>query len=179
SLRGAPARVVRAVRTQGGPPAARTRTARPLRIGGFALAPERRPRDLRRDRRADPRADRGRAYLPGEPHDPAPGDDPGRRARVLPGPVPRPARWVRGVPGPRAVPRALGVAGAVLPGRRRPHHDPPDERHGAARPLAGRRRGDRGAPRGIVEGTRRERDDRGPAAQRPGTDLPDGLGRGG
>ena len=179
SLRGAAARVVRAVRTQGRPPAARTRPARPLRIGGFALAPERRSSDLRRDRRTDPRADRRRAHLSGEPHDPAPGDDPGRRARVLPGPVPRAARRVRGVPGPGALPRALGVAGAVLPGRRRPHHDAPDEGHRAARPLAGRGRGDRSPPRGLVEGPRRERDDRGPAPQRPGPDLPDGFGRGG
>ena len=68
---------------------------------------------------------------------------------------------------------------AVLPGRRRPHHDAPDEGHRSARPLAGRGRGDRGPPRGLVEGPRRERDDRGPAPQRPGPDLPDGFGRGG
>ena len=58
-------------------PAARTRTARPVRIAGFTLAPERRSRDLRCGRRTHPRADRGRTHLPGEPHDPAPGHDPG------------------------------------------------------------------------------------------------------
>ena len=104
-------------------------------------------RELRPGDRADPRAHRGRRHLPGEPHDPARATVAGRRARALPRPVLAQRARVRGVPERRAVPRALGVAGAVLPGRRRPHHDAADEGHGAARPLARGGRGDPRAPR--------------------------------
>ena len=56
--------------------------------------------------------------------------------------------------------RALGLAGAVLPDRRRPHHHATDEGHRAARPLDGRGRRGRRPPGRLGEGARRERDDR-------------------
>ena len=63
-----------------------------------------------------------------------------RRAGSVPRPLLRAAGRVRRLSQPRAVPRPLRLARALLPDRRRPDHDAPDEGHGAAGPLAGRGR---------------------------------------
>ena len=64
-------------------------------------------------------------------------------------------------------PHPVGLARALLPDRRGPDRDEADEGHRPARTLARRRRGDPRRARGIGEGSRRERDDRRSAAQRP------------
>ena len=81
-----------------------------------------------------------------------------------------------GLPRSRPVPRALRLAGAVLRAPRRRDRDPADEGHRAARPVAGGGSRRRGAPPRLGEGSRRERDDRGPPAQRSRTDQPDRFG---
>ena len=133
-------------------------------------------RDLRRGDRPDPRAHRGRRHLPGEPHAPAALARRGRRTRALSRPLLRAARRVRGVPEPRTLPGALGLARAVLPHRRRPHHARADEGHRPPGPLARRGRRGRGGPAGLGEGPGGERDDRRPAPQRPGQGRADRLG---
>ena len=162
----------------GAGPAARAAQLGPPRHHRVAVASLGRPPDLRRGDRPDPRADRRGPHLPGELHAPPPRPHRGGRARPLPRPRARPAGRVRRAPRPRPVPRALGLARALLPHRRRTDHDAADEGHGAARPLARGGRGDGRAARRLG-GACRERDDRRPAPQRPRPRLPRRLGRGG
>ena len=165
---------------------ARCRAARPARAaarparGGSArtagvgrhlpagAAGWRRPHD--RDRRV-PRAHRRRRDLPGEPVPPARGRVEGRPARPL-----RAHRGHARAAPRRSRGRPLGCRVQPLPGAvpapPRPRgRERADQGHGAAgarrRPRGHARRGQPRRPRRIHEGPRRERDDRGPDAQRP------------
>ena len=153
-----PARVVRDVRARRGDHA-----AAPPRRGGAAgarrhVGADDAPRAVRVRRRADPRADRGRRDLPGQPHDAPALPRRRRRARPVPRPLLRAAGRVLGLPRPRPVPRALRLARAVLRAPRRRDRDQADEGNRAARTVArgGSRRRRRGCspPRRTARRTR-------------------------
>ena len=112
-------------------------------------------------------SDRGRRDLPGEPHDASPLPRRRGRARAVPRPLLRSAWRLLGLPRPRPVSGALGLARALLRAPRRRDRHQTHEGHGTARPVA--RRGRAVAERllGLGEGSSGERDDRGPPPQRP------------
>ena len=177
SFRGPAPRLVRDVRARRGDHvAAPPRRRRGRRDPRGNVGADDYPRAVRVLRRPDPRADRGRRDLPGEPHD-APSLARRRRsAWVVPRPLLRPTWRVLRLPRPRPVSSALGLAGALLRAPRRRDRDQADEGHGTARPVARRRSRRRGASPRLGERSGGERDDRGPPPERPRPDQPDRLG---
>ena len=148
----------RRARRAAGPRPARARD----RIGVHA-------RRLRGRRAAGDRVRPRRRLLPGEPVPALPRrlPDDCRRSTSTAGSAPQPGP-VRRLLRPGRLRRRLVVAGAVPAARRPAGRDAADQGHPAPRrdPRRGRRAGRRAAA--SAEGPGRERDDRRPAAQRPG-----------